>query len=80
MPKLKVFSWYDLLVVAEDESDVRRLIREKTGMAAAEIRQYGAVKRVRRSQELTTDGGDTFNSYSPTEIAGFGRGVLPSID
>lgn len=74
---LRLFRWYDRLIVAEGSDDARTLLREH--YTPSEIRR-AAVERITHSVELTTDDGETFQKYTPAEAAkACGRGLVPEV-
>lgn len=74
---MKLFRWYDRLIVAEDETDARKLLREH--YAPSEIKR-NTISRVYRSVDLTVDNGDSFQAYIPTKaVKACGRGIIPDI-
>lgn len=77
---MKLFQWFDTLIVAEDEKDVRVLLKEQKGLDGRSLRRY-PIKQVRRSVELcNTSDHDEVNSYTPTEVIKVnGRGVIPDV-
>lgn len=73
---MKLFKWTRHLIVAEDEKDVRKLLRELS-YEAKEIRQF-PVCAVRKPIRLSIDNGDTSFECSPREAAArCGRGIIP---
>lgn len=73
---MKVFQWYDVLIVAQSKADARSLL---LGIASAsEIRRGGSVSEVQGKISLTNDHGETFHSYTPADVVEMcGRGIIP---
>lgn len=70
---MKLFRYLDRLIVAIDEADARSLLRDHYGPL-----KRGAVRQQRRSVLLSTDNGETLQSYTPTEaVEAGGRGLIP---
>lgn len=75
MNMLKLFRWYDTLIVAEDESSARSLLREH--YTSSEINRE-PIKIQKGTVDLTTDNGETFQDYLPDEVVALcGRGIIP---
>jgi hypothetical protein len=77
---LKLYQWYDELIVAEDEADVRKCLKEQRDYDGRTLR-HQPIERVFGAQEMcNTSNQDITSNYRPSEIVKmFGRGVVPSI-
>lgn len=77
---MKLYQWYDTLIVAKDEIDVRKLMKEVHGIDGRSMRRY-PIKQVRRKVELvSTSDHDDRAMYKPKEVVSqHGRGVIPTL-
>jgi hypothetical protein len=75
--KMKLFRWYDTLIVAKDEQDAKSQLRGE--YTAAEIKRQ-PICRQRRSVDLSSDDGETFEPWKPSEVVRYlGRGIVPEL-
>lgn len=77
---MKLYQWFDTLIVAEDEADARNLLKEQRGLHGRSLRSY-PIRQVRRSVELcSTSNHDERSMYTPSEaVRACGRGVVPDV-
>lgn len=77
---MKLFQWSDTLIVAQDEKDVRKLLKEQRDLDGRTLRRY-PIKQVRRSVKLcSTSDHDERYTYTPSEVVKIcGRGVIPDV-
>jgi hypothetical protein len=77
---MKLYKRLDVLIVAEDERDARRLLREQRDLDSRDLRLF-PVRQVRRSVELcNTSNHDERAMYTPSEVVKTnGRGLIPNV-
>ena len=76
---MKLFRRLDTLIVAEDEADARKLLREQE-VEGKDLRLF-PIRQVRRKVELcNTSNHDERGMYTPGEVVRMhGRGLIPSL-
>ena len=77
---MKLFRRLDTLIVAKDEADARKILREERELNTRDLRQF-PIKQVRRKVELcNTSNHDERGMYTPGEVVRMhGRGLIPNI-